>query len=201
MKALLVTTSVAVSALAGAAAAQEWYGEANVGVTLRGRIEATGNDATGKVTRTDPDTESSAMASLGMGRSLRGPLTASLDADPADMAITYGTATKATQSTVGGLISLRYDHDTGTAWSPYVSLGLGYGKSEYERAGHTNSDTGVMYQVRWGVGYKVSDRFTLDAGYRLIRAPELTVKTASRDLKVKTDIEAFTVGGRYSLQP
>jgi outer membrane autotransporter protein len=76
-------------------------------------------------------------------------------------------------------VNLYFDIDTGTQFTPYVGGGLGVaiidtdGKYKVTADSNTlydnsasNSETNFAFNLAAGVGYDVSDNFTLDLGYR-----------------------------------
>ncbi|MDO9583356.1 MAG: porin family protein [Desulfomicrobium sp.] len=76
-------------------------------------------------------------------------------------------------------LNLYYDIDTGTKFTPYIGGGLGVaiidtkgnlkvtedGVTEFDNSA-SNSETNFAFNLAAGVGYDVSDNFTLDLGYR-----------------------------------
>lgn len=76
-------------------------------------------------------------------------------------------------------VNMYFDIDTGTQFTPYVGGGLGVaiidtdGKFKVTEDGVTsfdnsasNSETNFAFNLAAGVGYDVTDNFTLDLGYR-----------------------------------
>jgi outer membrane autotransporter protein len=76
-------------------------------------------------------------------------------------------------------LNMYFDIETGTKFTPYVGGGLGVaiidtdGKFKVTEDGDTlfdesasNSETNFAFNLAAGVGYDVSDNFTLDLGYR-----------------------------------
>lgn len=59
-----------------------------------------------------------------------------------------------------------YDFTNSSAFTPYLSAGLGFAKVKWAGDGESADDTVFAYQVGAGVGYALSKKVTLDAKYR-----------------------------------
>lgn len=72
--------------------------------------------------------------------------------------------------TQGVLFNVYYDFDLRTAVpvKPYVGLGLGWGRAEFEGVGESEKEDGASMQIGAGVSYKVCDHTSVDLGYRYI---------------------------------
>lgn len=64
------------------------------------------------------------------------------------------------------LVNGYYDFTNSSAFTPYLSAGLGYAKIKWSGEGESLSDTVFAYQVGAGVGYALSKNVTLDVKYR-----------------------------------
>lgn len=81
-----------------------------------------------------------------------------------DYAGEYEVAPGADMSITTVLGNLYFDVPTGTAFTPYVGAGLGYGWASIDNA---NDKDGLAYGLMAGVGVDLSDNLTIDLGYRL----------------------------------
>lgn len=69
------------------------------------------------------------------------------------------------------MFNVYYDHDTGTAWTPYIGGGVGAAIVDFEASSGGNSvvddsDTVLAFQARTGIGYEISPSVVLSVGYR-----------------------------------
>ncbi len=80
------------------------------------------------------------------------------------------------------LLNGYYDINTNTAFTPYISAGLGLAKVEFDgfvdflhpTAPNTNDDDLVFaYQIGAGIGYPVTEQVTIDANYRFFGTSDL----------------------------
>lgn len=64
------------------------------------------------------------------------------------------------------------DFDTGTALTPYVSLGIGYGWTnlEHQELNEKRDDSNMAWQLGAGISYSVMDNMMLDLGYRYLNS-------------------------------
>jgi len=70
--------------------------------------------------------------------------------------------------TQGALFNVYYDFDLRSPFTPYVGVGLGWGRAEFEGRGGSIKDNGVAMQLGAGVGYKICNNTSIDLGYRYI---------------------------------
>ena len=72
--------------------------------------------------------------------------------------------------TQGLLFNAYYDFDLRTAIpvTPYVGVGLGWGRTEISGTGKSTKETGAAMQIGAGINYKIFDRTNIDFGYRYI---------------------------------
>ena len=74
------------------------------------------------------------------------------------------------------LINGYYDYINSSAFTPYISAGLGFTQIEFNDidisgagfSGSDDSDTVFAYQLGIGVGYSVTEKITIDVRYRYI---------------------------------
>lgn len=110
------------------------------------------------------------------------------------------------------MVNTYYDFDTGTNFSPYVSLGLGAAFLKYERtglvAGGDNEDadkdsknkTRFAYAVGLGAAYKITDNWSADVIARYTNGGKISVNTTDNSAKseLKLSTTDLMVGVRYS---
>ncbi len=135
-----------------------------------------------------------------------------------------------TADQLGGFASVWYDIDTGSDWIPYVGGGLGFirvdqGNLDYDSndlaqaiadtlsQGQapalppgavpeiSTTDTVIAYHFGAGVGYRLNDNVTLQAGYRFQAANDLEfdAKNAAGTVKVASGLRVhfLEIGVRY----
>ena len=110
------------------------------------------------------------------------------------------------------MVNTYYDFDTGTNFSPYVSLGLGAAFLKYERtglvAGGDNEDadkdsknkTRFAYAAGLGAAYKITDNWSADVIARYTNGGKISVNTTDNSAKseLKLSTTDLMVGVRYS---
>lgn len=77
-------------------------------------------------------------------------------------------------SVLSFLVNGYYDINTNTAFTPYISAGLGFANVEFDGFNIPGSgvpdtsddDTVFAYQIGAGIGYAVTEKVTIDANYR-----------------------------------
>lgn len=96
-----------------------------------------------------------------------------------------------------------YDFDTGTAFTPYVGLGLGsaYIDSSYENNLGVEADKSVLtYAVSGGAGcgYALTDHVTLDLGYRYLKTGDAELDDDNgNEASGSPSAHEITLGLRY----
>ena len=117
-------------------------------------------------------------------------------------------------------VNAYWDIDTGTQFTPYVGAGIGMGfiKTKGSERGYDVTDpddswnfgtgsknvTNFAWNVGAGLGYDITENWTVDAGYRFVGLGSVKTKTYSDDegtMKGKTDNlyqHQFAVGIRYT---
>ena len=113
-----------------------------------------------------------------------------------------------------------WDIDTGTQFTPYIGGGIGMGfiRTKGSERGYVEADpsdnwsygtgsknvTNFAWNVGAGLGYDITENWTIDAGYRFVGLGSVKTKTASDEdgtMKAKTDNlyqHQFAVGIRYT---
>ena len=144
--------------------------------------------------------------------------------------ITVDVPISGTADQLGGFASVWYDINTGSDWIPYVGGGLGFirvdrGNLEHDSNGLaqaivdlqtggrapplppgtvpeiSTTDTVLAFHFGAGVGYRLNDNVTLQAGYRFQTANDLEfdAKNAAGTVKVASGLRAhfLEIGVRY----
>jgi len=84
-------------------------------------------------------------------------------------------------STLSFLVNGYYDFTNSSAFTPYLSAGLGFAKVKWAGDGDSVNDTVFAYQVGAGVGYALSKNVTLDAKYRYFATADAKFDTVKMD--------------------
>lgn len=89
-----------------------------------------------------------------------------------------------------------YDVDTGSAWTPFAGVGIGWSKLSINDPGFSDSDSDDVftYQFIGGVAYGFNDQWSVDAQYRFIGTSDATIDTAEFDMNTNS----LMLGLRYS---
>ncbi len=98
-----------------------------------------------------------------------------------------------------------YDFDTGTAWTPFIGAGIGYGDTEvsYKPSGVTiidDEDSSTMYQLMAGIGYDLTESANIYAQVRYRDSGEVSVNSSLLPAEFDIDNESmvFDMGIRYT---
>jgi OOP family OmpA-OmpF porin len=168
----------AMASYAGAAHAEGWYGQGAIGVSLDGTLD-------GGVTRTtnssateapfDVELDSAVLGSLAFGHTLgqgwRIEGETALRQNEFDVDTTSGDA-----DAISVLANVAHDFNRDGVFQPYIGAGIGFAQVNIDIGDVGEDDaTGFAYQIGAGIGFKLSERFTLDVGYRYFAAPDLSV--------------------------
>jgi OmpA-OmpF porin, OOP family len=193
----------AVLAFAAPASAQTWYGQLNAGASVSGSTEFGASIAGLGSASLDMDTKTGAVVSgvvgyrLMSGLALEGELLYSKNrVDDTLFQNFIGQPIDIGVRSFGGMANAVYHIDTNSPFTPYVGGGVGFGHTKVKLNGDSEDDVGVMFQVKAGVAYQVSDMFTLDFGYRYIRSPEFNFNDGGDTYTVKTGVHALMLGVR-----
>lgn len=108
--------------------------------------------------------------------------------------------------TYGGFANIKYEYVNESPLFPYVGAGLGYGETEYRVFRDTGRSDGLLWQLKAGVAVPVSDKMTVDLGYRFVRSPDceasarVTYEGQLYDAKFKaaTGVHALSTGARLA---
>ncbi|MBU2672890.1 outer membrane protein [Hafnia paralvei] len=90
-----------------------------------------------------------------------------------------------------------YDINTDTAFTPYISAGIGYAnvnlKNTQDGASHSGNGDNFAWSVGTGVSYAINNHLDLDLGYKYLDAGDATAQAS----KVKVATHDFTAGVNY----
>jgi outer membrane protein OmpA-like peptidoglycan-associated protein len=104
----------------------------------------------------------------------------------------------------GLMANLLYDFNRHGSIQPYLGVGAGAASVRVgmHDVGH-DTDTGFAYQGMAGIGFALSDRTTLDVGYRYFRSDNLNAPHAFFGERTNLDYinQAVTLGVRYQFSP
>lgn len=110
------------------------------------------------------------------------------------------------------MINTYYDFDTGTNFTPYISLSIGAVFLKYERTGliidgdnsnadmDSNSKTRFAYAAGVGTSYKISENWSADVVARYTYVGKINVTTVDNSAKseLKLNTTDLMVGVHYS---
>jgi opacity protein-like surface antigen len=212
---ILAPVALAAACLAGAASAQSWYGQVNLGTTLNAQSEVDASLTDGVVTVSDSaefDLDNGLLATVAIGRDagrvrVEGEVLYT-KGDLSDSTLSDGTTTydlgEVSVSQAAVMLNVLFDLGSSDRFAPYVGAGVGYGATRLEAPDIDEDDaaTGVTWQVKAGVAIRASDRVTWDIGYRYLKAAEYDGSYSepgfSYDVSVETESHALTVGLRVA---
>ncbi len=89
-----------------------------------------------------------------------------------------------------------YDVDTGSAWTPFVGVGMGWARLDINDPGFNDSDSDDVfaYQLMGGVSYAFNEQWSVDAQYRFMGTSDATIDNADFD----ANSNDLMVGVRFS---
>ena len=98
-----------------------------------------------------------------------------------------------------------YDLDTGSAWTPFIGVGIGYGDAEvtFNPSGVnviSDKDSSTMYQLITGIGFDLTDSANLYAQVRYRDSGDITVDSALllAEFDIENESMVYDMGVRYS---
>ena len=101
----------------------------------------------------------------------------------------YGNFNQGDLKTQAFMVNGFYDVDTGSAWSPFVGIGLGWAKVDLDTPALPlgDNDDVFAYQLMAGVAYNFTDQLAVEAQYRFFDTQDATIQgadfgTTSNDL-------------------
>ncbi|QGZ96916.1 OmpA family protein [Terricaulis silvestris] len=202
-------STLAISALlagitggAGVAAAEDWYVRGDVGVTVDGEF--------GDPSFDDADFDDAAMYSIGAGYGFANGFRAEgelsyRDNELDDNAIPFPASGDAQVTALMG--NLYYDFNRAGRWQPYVGVGVGAAKFEFDGqvfiGSYEADSTNLAYQGIAGINWQFSDHWSADLAYRYFQIPdaeyEAGVIPPFTEFEEDYTHQAVTLGIRYSL--
>jgi opacity protein-like surface antigen len=205
------------AALAMPALAQEQqpggYLQFNAGAGVGGTVHLTAVDSVLGQARGSEETKVGPFLSAAAGSSMAGGLAVEVEAlylqnkvDTPDINDFLGFPLDASAKTYAIMVNGMYAVTKVGHLVPYVGAGVGWGKSTYKLLGETQSDNGMVWQVRLGAAVPVSERGSWDFGYRYFEAPQSKKVYGFDDgaggqevlsLHAKTKQHVLSVGWRY----
>lgn len=166
-----IALAAMMTAMAGVAHAEGWYGRADVGYSVDGALEVDTGD--------DLDFEDDWMAGLGAGYGFQNGfrLEGELSYRQNDFSDFDGDA-----RALALMANLFYDFNRGGRFQPYLGVGVGGARVETEGLvgplSWDDDDTVFAYQGLAGVAIPLTERLALDIGYRYFAAPDVGFEAA-----------------------
>jgi len=80
-------------------------------------------------------------------------------------------------SSIAGLLNGYYDFKNTSAFTPFISGGIGMANVEFDAYGSSDDDTVFAYQVGLGIGYAINEKVSLDLKYRYFGTADLEFDT------------------------
>lgn len=206
MKTAIALAAIAAAALATPALAQDGktYVQVNLGGNVAGTVDGELTIAPDTFSG-EADLETGLFASVALGGTTASGISAEIevlqlttDIDTADIEAALGGPFDASLETLGTVINVAYNFDTGNQFTPYVGAGVGYGETQWELDGGEAEEKGIIWQLKAGATYALSDTVTLDAGYRYITLPKTSYSEPGVSLEIETAAHVLTIGARYS---
>jgi len=226
-KTLMCATAAAAFASAGLTAqAEGWYGRTDLQYTFDGRLDH--DPATANVNGSlGGDSDASELVGLDIGlgygfdnglrfETVRGRRTGDLDVSTAINGTLPGTTANASgyASVTDLMINGIYDFNKDGTIRPYIGAGIGGVRLDVKGSNRTTGTdpnlnaangfndkaTGLAYQGLLGVGFALSERLTLDLGYKYFATDELSLDGNHGGTKYDAEYtdHTATLGLRYA---
>lgn len=186
MKTSALVAAAAVAALTSAPAfAQDWYVRGDVNATFDSKLDSTpelkGDDGWG--------------VGLALGREYESGFRT--EAEVVHLKNDAKNLLADDHKTLGGFVNAYYDFNKEGALQPFVGAGLGVARVKVNGGPYHDRDTGFAYQLKAGLGYRLSDKLTGEVAYRYVGAPDLKLGSGSTQAKGDFRTQAVSVGLRY----
>lgn len=212
---LLTLTAGATIALCTPAAAQDWYGQFNAGTNINGELDVSASVTDGADTYSDSgafDLDSGLFLSGALGRDngrvrVEGEVLFT-KSELENAVLNDGTTDydlgEVNVSQAAVMLNVLVDLGSGGRFTPYVGGGLGFGATRLEAPDLDEDEvkTGLAWQLKAGVAVALSDRATLDVGYRYLRGAEFDVEYSEPgfgyELSAEPTSHMITAGVRFS---
>jgi OOP family OmpA-OmpF porin len=177
MRTLALAALLSALSVGAAQATEGWYGRVDVGYSIDGEIE---------LDDTDFDLEDDWMADVGVGYGFMGGFRGEAELAYRNNDIDLISDEVEVWSLMANLF---YDFNRGGRFQPYLGVGAGF--AQLETLGEDEDSWG--WQGLAGVGIELSDRATLDIGYRYFVLEDLELFGIDSDY----EHQAVTVGLRW----
>jgi OOP family OmpA-OmpF porin len=156
MRTLALAALLSALSVGAAQATEGWYGRVDVGYSFDGEVE---------IDDTAHDLEDDWMADVGVGYGFMNGFRAEGELAYRTNEIEVFSEDVEVWSLMANLF---YDFNRGGRFQPYLGVGVGYAQGE----ALGEEEEGLAWQGLAGVGIELSDRATLDIGYRFFRVDE-----------------------------
>lgn len=207
MKSMIGAIAAGSFALAGSAAMAQpavgSYVQVNLGAGVAGQTEFNVSEP-GFSGSQDADVDPGVFGSVAVGWNFDNSIGVEAellygknDLDTGDMDRVLGYNLDASVQTTGVMANAFYNIGALGPVNARIGAGVGYGQSEYELLGESDKGDGVMWQVLVGAGYPISDKVSLDVGYRYLKSAEYEVSDATTKVSAETGAHVLTVGARF----
>jgi opacity protein-like surface antigen len=202
---LLAASTAVLCAAASMAQAQDNYLQANLGTGIGGNAHLSADVSTLGSAAGDVNLKPGFFGSIAVGHSLPNGLAIEGEGYYAwNRGDTDSLGFRTTAESFGALANVMYAIVQTGPFVPYVGAGLGVGHANYKALGGSVGDTGLVWQLRAGVGGDVTPTLRWDIGYRYFNEPKfndsasLTTSTGavSANAEIKTHLHVMTVGLR-----
>jgi opacity protein-like surface antigen len=100
-------------------------------------------------------------------------------------------------TTLGGCLHANYDFNKEGALQPFVGAGVGVARVKVNGGPYHDRDTDFAYQLKAGLGYRLSDKLTGELAYRYVGAPDLKFRNTPAEAKGDFRTQAVSLGLRY----
>lgn len=181
--------AIVLSIASSAYSAEGLYASGNLGLAMRSDGDITSNSFPGITVAIESDDGLALAGSIGYGFNnnirVEGEIAYQKnDFDKANVHVshvpTWSRDLTGDTSSLALLVNGYYDFSNKSAFTPFISGGLGYANVElndFNMAGlnsqnTSDDDTVFVYQVGVGVGYAVNEKISLDAKYRYFAAED-----------------------------
>ncbi len=108
----------------------------------------------------------------------------------------YGNFNEGDMKTQSFMLNGYYDVATGSPWTPYIGVGIGWSKLDLGTPGFpaADNDDDFSYELIGGVAYAFNEKWSIDAEYRFLGTGDATISGADYNLNSNN----LMFGVRYS---
>jgi len=102
------------------------------------------------------------------------------DLDQLSYSNQFGNFNQGDLKTQALMVNGYYDVDTGSPWSPFVGVGIGWAKVDLNTPALPlgDNDDVFAYQLMAGVAYAIDEQWSVDAQYRFFATQDATIQGA-----------------------